>query len=550
MNDVRVVLVVDDDAINRKLLQVTLEAEGIKALQADDGVEALEVLERHEVDAVISDILMPRMDGFRLCHELRKSERFNNLAFIIYSATFTSAGDEKLALTSGADRYLRKPCPAEALLAALREGTRKVKAKRHDLPSLPQELEVMRGYSEVLVSKLEEKNGDLERAAEELHQQREWLEVTLTSIGDAVIATDTAGRVTFLNLAAETLTGWSHAEAWQRPAEMIYRTLNEQSRASGEDIQERVLREKAYDRPGYEAILIARDGREVPVEGCAAPIRDSGGHVHGVVLVFRDVTEKRRVQREREQAELRIRQLNAELEQRVLERTAQLEAANKELEAFAYSVSHDLRAPLRGIDGWSMALLEDCSMQLDQRGLEYLDRVRSEAQRMGILIDDLLQLSRITRAETKFDQVDVSALADTVAGRLRESNAGRDIDFCIHPGLTAFGDARLLEIVLTNLLGNAVKFTGLCPVARIEVGRRDTGGDSVFYVQDNGVGFDMAFAGSLFGAFQRLHKHADFPGSGIGLATVHRIIHRHHGRIWAEAEPNRGATFYFTLDGR
>jgi PAS domain S-box-containing protein len=274
----------------------------------------------------------------------------------------------------------------------------------------------------------------------------------------------------------------------------------------------------------------------------ASPIYDRNGRVTHAVLVFFDVTENRLAEEE-------IRRLNADLEDRVRRRTTQLEAANKELEAFAYSVSHDLRTPLRGIDGWSLALVEDYGGQLDEKAHGYVDRVRAEEQRMGALIDDLLQLSRVIRSEMAAGAVDLTSIARTIAARLTEDNSGRRIEFTIAGGLAANGDARLLEIALENLFGNAVKFTGPRAEARIEFGRAGGDGERPFYVRDNGVGFDMAFAGTLFGAFQRLHRASEFPGTGIGLATVQRIIHRHGGRVWAEAKPDRGATFYFTLGG-
>jgi light-regulated signal transduction histidine kinase (bacteriophytochrome) len=258
--------------------------------------------------------------------------------------------------------------------------------------------------------------------------------------------------------------------------------------------------------------------------------------------------------RERKRAEEEVQQLNASLESRVAERTQevqeanqQLAAINTELEAFAYSVSHDLRTPLRGIDGWSLALLEDYGEKLDERAREYLDRVRSETQRMGRLIDDLLQLSKVTRAEMQRNPVDLTTVASGIAAQLQEAHRGRRISFAIAPGLTTRGDAGLLQIVLTNLLSNAVKFTGTREEARIQFGRNEQNDESPFFVRDNGVGFDMAFAGTLFGAFQRLHKDTEFPGTGIGLATVQRVVHRHGGRVWAEAEAGKGATFYFTM---
>lgn len=254
----------------------------------------------------------------------------------------------------------------------------------------------------------------------------------------------------------------------------------------------------------------------------------------------REIADRRRANEE-------IHNLNTQLEQRVAERTAELERANQELEAFSYSVSHDLRTPLRAIDGFSQALLEDYHDVLDEIGQDYLRRTRSGAQRMGQLIDDLLKLARVSRAALTHERLDLSALAEMIVSELRAHQPARDVEVRICPGLTGFGDPHLLRIALENLLSNAWKYTGKVANARIELGFSEEGGRICYFVKDNGAGFDMTYAGKLFGAFQRLHEARDYPGTGVGLATVQRIIHRHGGQIWAEAAVDRGATFYFTL---
>jgi len=236
------------------------------------------------------------------------------------------------------------------------------------------------------------------------------------------------------------------------------------------------------------------------------------------------------------------------VEKEIVKANVELAAVNKELEAFAYSVSHDLRAPLRSIDGFSQALLEDYPDKLDEQGKGYLQRVRSATQRMGVLIDDLLSLSRVTRSEMRYETVELSALAQSITEDLQETQPERQVDFVIAPGLTTSGDSLLLQQLMENLLGNAWKFTGHRPQARIEFGATQVDGKETFFVRDDGVGFDMTYADKLFGVFQRLHSQDDFPGTGVGLATVQRIAHRHGGQVWAEGKVEEGATFYFTLE--
>jgi light-regulated signal transduction histidine kinase (bacteriophytochrome) len=237
-----------------------------------------------------------------------------------------------------------------------------------------------------------------------------------------------------------------------------------------------------------------------------------------------------------------------ELERMVAERTLELARANRELEAFSYSVAHDLRAPLRSIDGFSQVLLADHADKLDAKGKKCLQQVRESAQQMGRLIEDLLILARVTRSELDHRPVDLSALARTVLAHLQKHEPEREAELVVSDGLIANGDPGLLRIVFDNLLRNAWKFTGKCPMARIEVGVRHEESRPVFFVRDNGAGFDMAYAHKLFGVFQRLHSATEFEGTGVGLATVQRIVERHGGRVWAEGEVARGATIYFTLN--
>lgn len=306
-------------------------------------------------------------------------------------------------------------------------------------------------------------------------------------------------------------------------------------------------------------IIRVADERSAGHRARATLFLSSGLDLLLLVLMFRYFARERRLRIETEETARNlaaarteieakageVHELNVHLEERVRQRTAELEATNRELEAFSYSVSHDLRAPLRTIDGFSLALEEDYTEAVDATGRDYIKRVRTGVQRMGTLIDSLLQLSRITRAEITREPVDMSALAESVVANLREEFPERSFETSIEPGLNVEADQRLLRVALENLLGNAVKFT-----AKVEQPSIHFGFDAeqqAYFIRDNGAGFDMYYKDKLFNAFNRLHGDKDFKGSGIGLATVARVIRRHHGKIWAEAKVDHGATFYFTL---
>ncbi|MGH8639546.1 MAG: sensor histidine kinase, partial [Burkholderiales bacterium] len=316
------------------------------------------------------------------------------------------------------------------------------------------------------------------------------------------------------------------------------------------------LVDPAYRRQLLRSMRISRHSRslwiaEMPIRTRSGRIRwvrgqsmpkylDDGSVIWDGVIV--DVTAQK-------QAEQAIQQMNEQLERRVAERTAQLSAANRELESFAYSVSHDLRAPLRSIDGFSRILVEEYSGGLQTTARDYLQRVRNASQRMGQLIDDLLSLSRVTRSELKRVRTDMSAIAEAIVHEFRSESPERSVDVSIHPGIQCLADPSLMRIALQNLLGNAWKFTSKQPSASIEFGVLTQRNKMVYYVRDDGAGFDMGHAGKLFGAFQRLHSPREFEGTGVGLATVSRIIDRHGGTVWAESTLGQGATFYFTLAG-
>jgi PAS domain S-box-containing protein len=311
--------------------------------------------------------------------------------------------------------------------------------------------------------------------------------------------------------------------------------LAEQYRAD-----DRAVIESGAEKLNFEELLVNPLGREFWVNTSKIPLRDSAGNIYGVLGTYEDISERKRAEEE-------IRALNAGLEQRVAQRTAQLEAANKELEAFSYSVSHDLRAPLRAIDGFTRALEEDCGKTLDDEGRRLCAIIRRNTRHMYELIDDLLALSHLNRTELERIPIDTHSMVLSVYQELTTPESRARIDFHVGslPRVTA--DPILLRQVWTNLIGNAVKFSAKRDRAHIEVGCGHEGQEDVFSIRDNGAGFDMQFADRLFGVFQRLHNSSEFEGTGVGLAIVQRIIHRHGGRVWARGEPDLGATFSFSL---
>ena len=369
------------------------------------------------------------------------------------------------------------------------------------------------------------------RQAEETRAQ---LAAIVENANDAIIGRTLDGTITSWNAAAERIFGYSASEAIGQSSSIL---TPEPLRRQTEN-NERLRR--GIPVPAQERKRITKDGRIISVISSISPVRNEAGEVVSAAIITHDISELKQAQHE-------LEQLNRELEQRVTERTADLAAANLELETFSYSVAHDLRAPLRAINGYSAIVLEASEGKLDQAAIDNIKRVRTASERMGDVIDDLLNLTQLSRHEMQWRDFNLSELAATVVASLTDAHPERDVLVTIQPDMNINGDPGLMRVVLENLIGNAWKFTAKTGAARIEIGTGQRDGQTVYYVRDNGAGFDMKYVHKLFAPFQRLHRSDEFEGTGIGLATVKKIIQRHGGKIWIESAIDAGTTVFFTI---
>lgn len=429
-------LIVDDKQENLYLLESLLNASGYETVSAKNGAEAYGLALKDKFDLIVSDILMPIMDGFTFCRECKKNNYLKNIPFIFYTATYTDPKDEVFALSLGADKYVIKPQEPDAFLEIVKEVLQDIERKEYsaiESADMPEEV-MLKEYNITLIRKLEDKMRQTEENEKKL---------------------------------------------------------------------------KEYVKELEDSLL------------------------------------------ERKKAEEEIKKLNEELEIRVEERTAQLKTINQELEAFSYSVSHDLRAPLRALNGFAKILLEDHSDSLNSEAAGLLNSIIANAKKMSQLIDDLLSFSRLVRQEIKYSEVDMFSMAKSVFQELILGRENKKIELLLPKNIPkAFSDPSMIRQVWINIINNAIKFSSLREKQIIEIGATQEENECVYYVKDNGVGFDMAYNSKLFSVFQRLHSLKDFEGTGVGLAIVQRIIHRQNGRVWAEGKVDEGATFYFSIPNK
>jgi len=547
------ILAVDDSPTYLHELAEELHKEGYDIIPARSGKEALELLEVERVDCILLDLVMPELSGQETCRIIKKTSAWRNIPLLILTGVEETKAMVE-GINAGADDYIPKSSDFAVLKARLRAQLRR-KQFEDEYRSIQERL--LRKEIELTHAKAAQEIAETRASFEPLLRNQAWLTsvVRIAHLGawdwDLVKNTQSWSDEQFRILGLEP-------SAVEPSEDRFLQTLHPEDRERiTETIQQALAKEPRFQ---IDCRIIWPNG-ELRHAVCQGEVcRDEAGHPVRIIGTVLDITERRRAEEE-------VRKLNFELERRVVQRTAQLEAANKELEAFSYSVSHDLRSPLRAINGFAQILMDDHKRELSPAAQQCLDRVWHGGVHMGHLVDDLLALSRLGRQNLNKRLVRIDEVVQLAIEDLGEDRKRRQIELVVGSLPSCETDPALLRQVFVNLLSNAIKFTRTQEKARVEIGalsdgeRKQLAGKQptswppdilnsntpVLYVRDNGVGFDMRYADKLFGVFQRLHSQRDFEGTGVGLATVQRIIQRHGGQVWAEAELNKGACFYFTL---
>ncbi|MDP1622984.1 MAG: PAS domain S-box protein [Bacteroidales bacterium] len=652
------ILIVDDKEENLYLLESLLTGNGYKVISVGNGKEALESAITNPPDLIISDILMPVMDGFTLCKKWKANKILKTIPFIFYTATYTDTKDEEFALHLGADTFITKPQDPDLFIVTIKNVLDKLKTGKYTPPSKPEIDEVIqvREYNQALIRKLEDKMVQVEEMNKQMSKILNRYKSFLHTAPDAIFILDERGFIVESNNQACKLFGYNadeiikvlphhlhieedrenviatmeavrngkiekndwkfkrkdgsffygHLRAIFNPetgfqvvirdltdrkiAEDKVKQLNYQLLKAGEianfgfldwdlisnEIDLSFQVKKIYGIPenvsdvkefidnavhpqdvnyvnenlnlaindskefDIDYRIIRPDGIVLWINARAELFKDEHGKPIRLLETILEITD-------RKQIEDKILKINEELERQVKQRTIMLEAAIKDLESFSYSVSHDLRAPLRAIDGFSNVLLEEYSGKLDQEGKRLLQVILQGAKNMGHLIDDLLAFSKIGQQDLSKSIIEMKPLAKYVFHEIASEKERARISFSIADIPDADGDKHMIEQIWRNLISNAVKYTSKTETPVIEIGSKKEKGTDVYFIRDNGVGFDMKYYTKVFGVFQRLHSVKEYEGTGVGLAIVNTIVAKHGGRIWAESKPGEGSVFYFSL---